>query len=218
MFFDDVREIQKIAERVGTAVFVVPNEVKADLPRAITLKPEEKTTITIEQVRELMRILNVKQQTEQFVVVRPADKMQPEAANAFLKTLEEPRDKIHFVLITDAPSKLLATILSRSAIYFLKIADFNTIHADEKDKELAKRLMVARPNDLPKLAEEITKKKEGARERSLTIVGVAIEMLYKTYLINGKEAFLLKLPKFLQLYENLSRNGHIKLHLVADLI
>ena len=61
------------------------------------------------------------------------------------------------------------------------------------------------------------KKKDNVRAWALEILGIAIEMLYKTYLINGKDVFLMKLPKFLVAYENISRNGHVKLHLVADL-
>ena len=77
--------------------------------------------------------------------------------------------------------------------------------------------MAARPSELLAIAEEITKKRGEARGRALNILGIAIEMLYKTYLINGKEVFLKKLPRFLTAYENIAKNGHIKLHLVADL-
>ena len=38
---------------------------------------------------------------------------QPEAANALLKTLEEPRPNIHFILTTERPNALLPTIRSR---------------------------------------------------------------------------------------------------------
>ena len=37
----------------------------------------------------------------------------PEAANALLKTLEEPRPRVHFVLLAERPDRLLATIRSR---------------------------------------------------------------------------------------------------------
>lgn len=37
----------------------------------------------------------------------------PEAANAMLKTLEEPRPGVHFVLLAERPDRLLATIRSR---------------------------------------------------------------------------------------------------------
>ena len=76
---------------------------------------------------------------------------------------------------------------------------------------------MAKPADLVLIAEEIAKKKDNVRAWALEILGIAIEMLYKTYLINGKDVFLMKLPKFLVAYENISRNGHVKLHLVADL-
>ena len=91
------------------------------------------------------------------------------------------------------------------------------ILADRKVKDLAKKLMVARGDNLVKVAEEITAVKENKREFALLVVGAAIEMLYKSYYITKKDVFVKKLPKFLELYENIEKNGHIKLHLVADL-
>ena len=35
--------------------------------------------------------------------------------------------------------------------------------------------------------------------------------------ITKKEVFIDKIPKFLGAFENIDRNGHVKLHLVADL-
>lgn len=220
MFFDSAADILKIAEKVGCAIFIMPSDVKFEIKNALILAPEEKSVITIEQVRGLLSQLNMKQLADRYVIVRPADAMGEEAANAFLKTLEEPKDKVHFVLVTDSPSKLLPTILSRAEIYFLKSHDKidGDIKADEKVKALAKRLIVAKPGDLTILAEEITKKKDGVRAFALEVLAVAIEMLYKSYFITGKDAFLKKLPKFLEAYENIAKNGHVKLHLVADLL
>ena len=217
MYFEDIKQIGEIAKSSEGAIFVLPSEVEVEIPGAILLKPEEKTTITIEQVRELQGRLGLKQNKDLYVIIRPAEKMQPEAANAFLKTLEEPVEKVHFVLITSEPSALLATVRSRCAMYFLRIVDDGQIHVDEKIKTMAKRLMVAKSDELVGLAEELAKKKEGKREYALSVVGAAVEMLYKSYFLTGKEAFLRRLPKFLMLYESLERNGHIKLHLVADL-
>ncbi|MBR3254241.1 hypothetical protein IKF88_00710 [Candidatus Saccharibacteria bacterium] len=220
MFFESPSEILNISERVSCAIFVMPKDVNFTIKNAIILTPEEKTVITIEQVRTVLGRLSMKQITDQYVIIRPADAMGDEAANAFLKTLEEPKDKVHFILITDSPSKLLPTILSRAEIYFLKSHEKidGDIKADEKVKALAKRLIVARPGDLVGLAEEITKKKDGVRSFSLEVLAVAIEMLYKSYFITGKDVFVKKIPKFLRTYENIERNGHIKLHLVADLL
>jgi len=46
-------------------------------------------------------------------VIYEADRLMPQAANAFLKTLEEPPDHSILILITQIPDALLETILSR---------------------------------------------------------------------------------------------------------
>lgn len=219
MFFDNISDILKISRISSCAIFVVPRDVKVEIKGAITLMPEEKSIITIEQVKGLIARLSMRQVAEQYIIIRPADLMGEEAANAFLKNLEEPKDKIHFILVTDEPSKLLPTILSRAAIYFWRRPAELTgeIKADTKVKDLAKKLMVARGEDLVKVAEEISAVRENKREYALNVVAVAIEMLYKSYFVTKKDVFVKKLPKFLELYENLEKNGHIKLHLVADL-
>lgn len=219
MFFEQISEIVEIAKKTGTAVFVVPKDMPVKIKNAIVLQPEDKSVITIEQVREATQRTSVRQVGDVFVVIRPADAMSEAAANAFLKNLEEPGDNVHFVLITDSPSKLLLTILSRAAVYFLleHRAIDGGINADEKVKDLAKRLMVAKPADLVGLAEEITKKKDGVRAYALEVLGVAIEMLYKTYFLTGKDVFVKKLPQFLAAHEGILRNGHIKLQIVSNL-
>ncbi len=47
-------------------------------------------------------------------VVRDADELSTSAANSFLKVLEEPTPRTHFVLITTRPDALLSTIRSRT--------------------------------------------------------------------------------------------------------
>lgn len=217
MYFDDVRQIREIAGRTGASLFVVPDDVEVEIPGALILKPEEKTTITIEQMRELVSKLELKQTRDLFVVIRPAEKLGLEAANAFLKTLEEPGEKVHFVLVSSRPSMLLSTILSRVSLYYMRVKDDNGIHMDDKIKDVAKQLLVVKGAELVSLAEKISKKKEAPRAYALSVVGAAVEMLYKSYYITGKEAFLLKLPKYLEVYDNLNRNGHIKLQIVAGL-
>lgn len=220
MYFDDVSKILEIAGRTGCAVFVIPAEIEVKIKNALVLEPEEKSVITIEQVRKITELLATKQFADQYIIIRPADKLGADAANAFLKNLEEPGEKVHYLLITDAPSKILPTILSRSAIYILRRPALleTEFKAEEKVRDLARRLVAAKPSDLPGLAEEITKKKDGVREFALSILGAGVEMLYRSYYVTGKEAFILKIPKFLAAYEAISNNGHIKLHLVADLL
>ena len=219
MFFEQVSEIIDVARKTGTAVFVLPKDVEVEIKNAITLAPEEKSVISIEQVREVIRQISTRQVNDVFVVVRPVEMLSEAAANAFLKSLEEPHEKVHFILITDSPSQILPTILSRAAVYFLRAesAINKAPVADEKVKDLAKRLMIAKPADLLGLAEEIAKKKDGVRAYAMEVLGAAIEMLYKSYFITGKEVFVQKIPKFLAAYEGISRNGHVKLQIVSNL-
>lgn len=220
MFFNSVDDIQQIASRVGCSVFVLPKLTKFEIKNAIILTPETKSVITIEQVHDMLKLLGTKQKSDRYIIIRPAELLGLEAANALLKNLEEPKDNIHFVLVTDVPSKLLPTILSRASVYFLKTKPTieSGIEVDEKTKDLAKRLMVARPAELPALADEIVKSKDNVKARTLEIVGTAIEMLYKSYFITKKVVFIKKIPNFLTLYESIERNGHIKTHIVADLL
>lgn len=48
-----------------------------------------------------------------YVIVRDAGAMNEEAQNAFLKTLEEPRDGVHLILVEASASALLGTVQSR---------------------------------------------------------------------------------------------------------
>lgn len=219
MFFDDISQIPNIAKKCGTSIFVLPDDTEIDIPHMITLSPDTKTVITIEQVREVLAMVNIRQTKDRFIVIRPAEALGEAAANALLKNLEEPGDKVHFVLIVKDPSCLLPTILSRAQMFFLKSKSSLEagLSCGDKVRDLAKELMVAKPSDLVQVAEKITKKKDGVRAYALEVIGAVIEMLYKSYFLTGKDVFLKKLPKYLAAYEGVSRNGHVKLQIIANL-
>lgn len=217
MFFESSTDIPKIAKQCNTAIFVVPDNIPVEIKNAIVLQPETKTVITIEQVRKLLPRLATKQTSDLFIIIRPAEALNAEAANALLKSLEEPGDRVHFVLITSMPSLILPTILSRAALYFLRTPESAAITASAKTKELAKKLLVAKGADLVTVAEEIAKKKDGVRAYALEVLGTAIEMLYQTYFITGKPVFMKKIPQFLAAYEAIAQNGHVKLQIVSNL-
>lgn len=71
--------------------------------------------IRIDQVRALERFTEVggHRGATRIVLIDPADAMNAAAANALLKTLEEPGGGTRFVLVTDRPDALPATIRSR---------------------------------------------------------------------------------------------------------
>ena len=83
-------------------------------PDILTVKPSG-NIIKIAQIRELCLKLLVKpyEAFQRVVIIMDAHTMNPEASNALLKILEEPPSKTMFILITDQPSDLLPTILSR---------------------------------------------------------------------------------------------------------
>lgn len=223
MFFDSLNQIPSIAKRTSCAVFVVPPTTKIKLSNAIKLTPaEDKKTnlITTEQIREFIALTNNRETSDRYFIITPADAMNEPAQNAFLKTLEEPKPYCHFVLLTEQPSALLPTILSRTQIYTLKPTHplDQAPEANTKIMTFAKQLIAAGPQDLPAIAAEITKNKTKPREQALEITATAIELLYKSYFKTKNPKFLSKLPNFITLHKNLSNNGHIKLHLAADLI
>lgn len=78
--------------------------------------PESKLgQISVDQVRAISTHLSLSSYEGKgtFVVFQPADALNRNAANALLKTLEEPRADAHVLLVTAAPSLLPATIRSR---------------------------------------------------------------------------------------------------------
>jgi len=80
------------------------------------VRPESKSRIiTVDQMRDLMREMHLKPNEAQYkaAVIVAADRMGPQAANAFLKTLEEPPPRSILILLTTAPERILETIISR---------------------------------------------------------------------------------------------------------
>lgn len=78
--------------------------------------PEEVgKAIKIDQVRAVVDSVaqTAQQGGRKLVVIEPAEALNRNAANALLKTLEEPSGSAVLLLITDAPGRLLPTIRSR---------------------------------------------------------------------------------------------------------
>ncbi len=75
-----------------------------------------KTTISIEQVREMIAEVNYQPFEARYrvMILDPADLMTNEAHNSLLKTLEEPPSRTIMILVTTNPYVLLDTIRSRA--------------------------------------------------------------------------------------------------------
>ncbi len=78
------------------------------------ISPEE-GMIRIEQIRELIEFLSFKplEAAYKIIIIDEAERMNPAASNAFLKTLEEPPEGSVIILVTSLPDQLLDTVRSR---------------------------------------------------------------------------------------------------------
>lgn len=97
---------------------------------------DDETKIYIEDIRDLKSYLSLKPYygPYKFVVINDADRLVPEAANAFLKILEEPSSFTIIILVSSKPRFILPTVLSRcEKVQFLpskeKIIDKKTTEA-----------------------------------------------------------------------------------------
>ena len=75
----------------------------------------EKNVIKVDVIRDLLDYLSMRpyEGGKHIAVIEQADKMNANAQNALLKTLESPTGDVMFFLLTDAPGGLLSTIHSR---------------------------------------------------------------------------------------------------------
>ncbi|MGC8742962.1 MAG: ATP-binding protein [Verrucomicrobiia bacterium] len=80
------------------------------------VRPESKLRqITADSIRELIRVLQMKplEAGWKIAIIVAADRMHQNAANAFLKTIEEPTARSLIILLSTEPHRLLETIVSR---------------------------------------------------------------------------------------------------------
>lgn len=77
--------------------------------------PEDKTQITVDMIRELCGGLQLTPSigSHRVGLIEPAERMNSNAANALLKTLEEPSSRAWLILVSDQPDLLPATVRSR---------------------------------------------------------------------------------------------------------
>jgi DNA polymerase-3 subunit delta' len=112
--------------------------------------------VVVDQVRDVAdRRLSLKRYEgrRRFVIIDPADAMNPQAQNALLKTLEEPPDDTTLVLVASSPDALLPTIRSRC----MRVA-FAPLPAQAIAPRLEERL----PKLLARRLDELEKERDAA--------------------------------------------------------
>lgn len=75
----------------------------------------EKNSIRIEKSKEVIEYLSLQKVSRaRIIIIDGAHSLNPQAANALLKTLEEPPDNVYFFLITSNMDQMLTTVKSRA--------------------------------------------------------------------------------------------------------
>lgn len=131
-------------------------------PNVLWVEPEkEGQAIKVDQIRELNEFVAQSsiQGDYRVVIINPANNMNVNAANALLKTLEEPSSGAVLVLVSDQNGKLPATILSRcqritfgrpdaeQALRWLQLQDLDT--------QVAPSLLLALAHGAPLAAKKL---------------------------------------------------------------
>lgn len=149
------------------------NVILLDTEHTLLSKKEERKEIPIEDIRELKRIFSLAPPEGRWraAVINEAEKMSRDAANAFLKLLEEPGTRTLFLLLTEDRELVLPTIASRALpMRFSPLPD-NAIRAfletkvkDALLREDIVKFSAGRPGVAVRLAEN---QEEFLRERRL---------------------------------------------------
>lgn len=94
-------------------------------PDFYQLAPIENKDIGIDQVREINEKVSqhAKQNGNKVVIIQEIERLTENAANALLKTLEEPRENTYFLLQADLSASLMATIYSRCQSWIINVPE-----------------------------------------------------------------------------------------------
>ncbi|WP_298260637.1 DNA polymerase III subunit delta' [Bradyrhizobium sp.] len=154
------------------------------LQRTANDKGVMRTVITVDETRETITFFGSTAAAEgwRVCIVDTVDELNPNAANALLKTLEEPPRQSLFLLISHAPGRVLPTILSRCRRLALRpLTGPDVIQAVSRTTGLT-------GND-PALR-DAAEAAEGSVARALTLLGGdAVKLHHKT------AALLASLPR-----------------------
>jgi DNA polymerase III subunit delta' len=145
------------------------------LQRTANDKGVLRTVITVDETRETIGFFGSTAAAEgwRVCIVDTVDELNANAANALLKTLEEPPRQSLFLLVSHAPGRVLPTILSRCRRLSLRpLAKADVIHALSRASGIA--------NNDPALI-DAAEAAEGSVLRALTLLGgEAVKLHQKT--------------------------------------
>ena len=125
----------------------------------------------IDQIRELREMVRYAPAASRYkvVILDEAHQLTDEASNALLKTLEEPPERVVFILATTEPEKLGDTIKSRAQVFQFRLLSFQEI-SDELDRVAKAEQLTIEPAAVAVLARAA----EGSLRDGLSLLEQAI--------------------------------------------
>jgi len=132
--------------------------------------PELRRNITVDQVRQLQPLLGATPFLSPWraIIIDSVDDLEPSAANALLKNLEEPPPRTLFLLVSHASQRLLPTVRSRCRLLRLAPLDRDA---------MASAIGTALPDSDANEIKELAALGEGSPGRALGLRGLEIEAL-----------------------------------------
>lgn len=160
------------------------------------IEAQEKSGISVAQIRDLYRGTRGKLTRPQYYILRHAHHMSPGAQNAFLKLLEEPNEHVFFILTVPSPDDVLPTIQSRTQHLAIapiapnELQTFLTAHYKVDAAALAQILFIAggRPKVALQLASDPTAlgaHRDIAGYAKALVSGTAFERLIAVNAVGG---------------------------------
>ena len=153
---------------------IQPDALSDDLAEKESGKKASKE-ISVDQIRALSSFSNLSAHSGRYrvVLIHPAEAMNNNSANALLKTLEEPTDKLLFILVTHKPQQLLPTILSRSLSFAVPMPSRETSTAWLKQQGVAEpETVLAQAGFAPLIALHSAGEGAGTEEQKLMLSAV----------------------------------------------
>ncbi|MFA5317877.1 MAG: AAA family ATPase [Patescibacteria group bacterium] len=154
-------------------------------------KEADKKNISIEQIREFIKMMNMGSfgNSYKIGIIREAENLSIEAANALLKTLEEPKNKVLIIALTSWLDKLPLTVKSRGQTLLFKPTSHAGIydylikeHKASRDFALKlSKISVGRPALAAKLfqEEELFKQRKQTAESLINVIRGDLNLKFK---------------------------------------
>lgn len=193
---------------------------KAKIEEIINIAPAGKN-IVIESIRQLTHRLSFAAQNPEAgrgVVIENAHFLTQEAANAFLKTLEEPPGKTVFILTAPNKDVVLETIASRASHIDLGLSVFEISDEEKQEAEkLFEKLTKGRVGDRLQLLDTIKNREEAVKFTTHLLFAAREAMLQEIKKSSPSTVYLPLVHSLSSTLRDLETNINVKLTL-GDLL